>query len=512
MPKPSSVNLDRRPAILVLIGMAAFAVYFSWMSINKASVLDTHSSDLGNMWQSMWNIAHGHGFIFTWSVFGSNVSRLSIHADYLLILLSPLTWLWPNPHSLLIIQAVAVALGAWFLYRLANHLLRRPWLAALFAGSYLFYGPLQFAVVWQFHTDTVAVMFILAAFEALVTHRRQWVFWLWFFLALICKEQVGFILGPVTSWLIWRNDRRLSAGWPWFIGWAYALIQFLVVIPAWRQGSSPNIVFDFYYAKLGNSTSQQILNLLRPEELWTRLTRPVLASSSLYLLVPLAGLPLLSPLILAVAVALGPHWLSDDWSNQTVYYHNHVLAIPFLFLAAIFGLRVILQWTTKFRSRPLAKIMAAWIMWWTIIGSIVVSPNPWSFKFIPGFWQRNSNLAALPAMKQRLPFNASVAYSKEAGAFFRGRTVAQELPNGVLTVEYVILVAPPLDSSHWPPSEPQLEKIYNFYRQYLTRSGAFTKVFGDGYNFIYRRNFKAQPEPIPAEFGPPSAIGKFYTS
>ena len=94
-----------------VLGVAA--VLWSIASIRVAEVFTAHAQDTGNMWQTMWNVAHGHGFTMTFSNTGEQISRLAIHADYLLVLLAPLSW-FATSDALVVLQALAVVAGAWF--------------------------------------------------------------------------------------------------------------------------------------------------------------------------------------------------------------------------------------------------------------------------------------------------------------------------------------------------------------------------------------------------------------
>ena len=72
---------------------------------------------------------------------GDQISRLAAHVDPILVAFAPLWRLWPSPDLLLIVQAVAVALGALPVFRLARRRLGRDDAALGFALAYLLYPP-----------------------------------------------------------------------------------------------------------------------------------------------------------------------------------------------------------------------------------------------------------------------------------------------------------------------------------------------------------------------------------
>ena len=85
--------------------------------------------DLGNMTQAVWSTAHGD-FLSVTDVHGEQISRLGSHFDPILAALAPLWWVWPTPELLLVVQAVAVALGAMPVYWLARKHFDSEWPAA----------------------------------------------------------------------------------------------------------------------------------------------------------------------------------------------------------------------------------------------------------------------------------------------------------------------------------------------------------------------------------------------
>lgn len=476
------------PTILLWLGITLFAVYFSWLSDVKASNFDAHNHDLSHMWQSVWNVAHGRGFEFSLTGSDFNVPRLAVHADYFLILLAPLSWVWPHYTVLLVVQAVGVALGAWFVERLARRWTGSRAVALVFAGAYLLSGPLQFALLWNFHSIALAPLFIFATIEALVNHRRRWLLWTWLILALITKEQVGLILGPLL-WMIarWTGERRLG----WWLGGAavtYALIQFLFIIPLWRDSGNSHFVWEFYYGSLGATPAQQFIGLLNPREIISRLWQTIHLKTMILLLLPLAGLPLLTPLSLLAMVAILPHWLSDDPSQHALLSTNHILALTILFINAlrVVSLRIRRR---QWRARSIALVIAGA----SIIGSIVMSPFPWSVYGDPAMRRVDPAVKLLRAKHQLIPPAAVVGYSLGAGAEFRDRPFAWLLPRGLSTLEYAVVFTSERTSTR-PPIVDQDRRLNEFFRS----TSAFETVYTQGRLSIYHRN-PAIPLPPPSD-------------
>src|SRR5205085_8832057 len=100
------------PRTLVAVAAAAYAAWFSLLSVWRHDAFETGRFDLGNMVQVVWSTAHGHPLRMT-NTQGEQVSRLAAHVDPILALFAPLWWIWPSPDMLLVLQAIAVAAGAF---------------------------------------------------------------------------------------------------------------------------------------------------------------------------------------------------------------------------------------------------------------------------------------------------------------------------------------------------------------------------------------------------------------
>src|SRR5438034_2072471 len=99
------------PSLLLWSAIAAYAAGFSALSVLRRRALQTGRCDLGNMVQAVWSTAHGHPLAVT-GLRGDEISRLAAHFDPILAAFAPLWLVWPSPDSLLVAQAIAVALGA----------------------------------------------------------------------------------------------------------------------------------------------------------------------------------------------------------------------------------------------------------------------------------------------------------------------------------------------------------------------------------------------------------------
>ena len=121
-----------------------------------------------------------------------NVSRLATHFDPILAFLSPFYWFYPSPSTLLVIQTIVLAIGAWFIYLIAKITLKNKIYALIFSLSYLSSFLVTRANLFDFHPVVLATTFLLAAiyFEMINKNFFTLVFIL---LSLLTKEHVGLV-------------------------------------------------------------------------------------------------------------------------------------------------------------------------------------------------------------------------------------------------------------------------------------------------------------------------------
>ena len=89
----------------------------------------------------------------------------------------PLYWLWANVNVLLVVQTVALALGALPVSWLAYARLRSNVAAVVLPLVYLLYPALQAANMFDFHAFTLSAPLLLFAFyfmDAVVTGSSSW--------------------------------------------------------------------------------------------------------------------------------------------------------------------------------------------------------------------------------------------------------------------------------------------------------------------------------------------------
>lgn len=323
------------PRALVVAAAAAYAAWFSLLSVLRHDAFETGRFDLGNMVQVVWSTAHGH-FLRMTNTQGEQVSRLAAHVDPILALFAPLWWIWPSPHMLLVVQAVAVAAGAFPVFALARKHLASERAALGFALVYLVLPATQWLTLNEFHPVALACPFLLYAFRYLDDDRLV-PFAVFAVLAAATKEEVALVVAGFGVWYALARRRRaagtaiVAAGALWFA------LAVGVVVPHFNHGGTSS--FYSRYREVGGSPG----GVLR-----TAVTHPLRILDKAFdgrslryladLAIPLAGLFLAAPLALVAALPeLALNLLSSVKTQTSIRFHYTAGLIPPLVVASVLG-------------------------------------------------------------------------------------------------------------------------------------------------------------------------------
>jgi len=149
------------PGIVALLIILYIAV-FSALAVARHEAFETLAFDLGDYDQAVWNTIHGRILRLT-NVEGLT-TRLAMHVEPILLPVSLFYLIYSSPKTLLVLQTVAVALGAWPVYLLAREKMQSEFGGVVFALAYLLFPALESANLFDFHAVTLAPVFLLSAF------------------------------------------------------------------------------------------------------------------------------------------------------------------------------------------------------------------------------------------------------------------------------------------------------------------------------------------------------------
>jgi uncharacterized membrane protein len=336
--------------ILVTLG------YIWWMGYETVLRYDSFKAtafDLGNYDQAIWNTIHGHLFVVTnqgedW--YGPP-TRLGMHFEPILLPLSLLYLLFPDPRTLLIVQTLALAAGALPVFLLTRKFVPKlPLVAPAMAAGYLLNSSVIGLNIFDFHPVSLATPLLLYAMLALSNRRNGW-FLLACLLAAACKEDVPFAIALLGLLVIWKYKQPRLGIFLFVAGMCWGIIAFKVIIPHFYPGGNNYL---YRYAALGSTPDEIFLNvLLHP---WLPFTTYITTDRFYYLanLFRSSGfLVLLAPeWLLGGLFSLAVNLLSSDDKIYSGVFHYNAAIIPFVMLSAIHGLaRLVMLWQ-RWRGEP----------------------------------------------------------------------------------------------------------------------------------------------------------------
>ncbi len=328
--------------LVMLAAVVLFILFVGQHTLVRFHAYRAQAFDLGNMDQAVWNTLHGHPFRFTNRGLDWNgpPTRLGIHVEPILLLIAPLYLLHPGPETLLVLQTVALALGAIPLFLLARRRLPDfPFLAAAIACAYLVAPTMLGEALWDFHPVALATPLLLLALWALDARRYGW-FIVAAVLAASTKEDVALSLVPLGLYIaIWQGRPRLGASIA-TLSLAWVALCFAVILPHFDGGAAGGNNYWYRYSWLGPNPIVASLNVL------THPWLPVVGVLSVpgkraYLATLLrsgGGLGIFAPALWICALPeLAINVLSTHEEQYSGFFQYNAVLLPYLIGSAVYG-------------------------------------------------------------------------------------------------------------------------------------------------------------------------------
>jgi uncharacterized membrane protein len=360
-----------RVLILIFALMAAYVALFATLGLLKYANFRSSSIDNAIFNQVIWLMSRFKAPVST--IRGLNI--FGDHMEPVLILLVPLYWLKFNVPGLIVVQTVALGLGALPIYLLARDKLESRPVAVGVAAAYLVYPALQHLTLGDFHPEALGLAFLLFAFLAIDRRRFGW-FYFCCVGAALCKEDMilaVLVLGIVVYFLYDKRAGKIVAisSLACFI----AAIAFLIphFAPAGYQYSGR-------LGQFGKTPSEALKNMFfHPLRSFNILATRQNLSYVLDLLLPVAFLAVLAPAYLLPALpAFVINIISNFAPQHTIYFQQYTAAIiPFVFIATIFGLRKVRNWADgSFRQARVVGAVTLILLLCVLGTNVYYGPSP----------------------------------------------------------------------------------------------------------------------------------------
>lgn len=244
--RPPPAVVRHLPLLLVLAGIAFYAFYIGKYTVYQHRKFGTMGYDLGQYDALVYSTFRGLpmrcsplGMEATWS-------SMKGHADLGIAWVLPFYALRPGAETLLIFQAVVLALGALPLFLFARRWLPQGW-AVVVAYAYLCYPPLHGANFYDFHLQPIGgvlVLFTVYALEA----RRFKLYWVFFTMALVCREDISIGLCLFGLFCLLSGYRPRTGIATAIIAGTYFVVMKFAVMPSFGTWWFSEMYRDLYPA------------------------------------------------------------------------------------------------------------------------------------------------------------------------------------------------------------------------------------------------------------------------
>lgn len=388
--------------------------------------------DLGVFDQEFWSTTQGHPFESTMTLGQPTPhSMFGDHFSPALWLLIPFYFAYPHPETLLVLQTIALALGAWPVYLLAKLKLPDGY-PLLWVIVYFLFIPLAYINLYDFHEITLAVAPLGFALYFLESGRRGW-FLLFLLFTFLVKEEMGLIGAGFGAYaLLGRRDWKLGLG---VIVGSLAIFGFTIqlAIPYFAGGHEYTYV-RLRYAEVGGSP-MGILRTLVTDPL--RIVHALLQAKKAYFVIGIFG-PVLGLSALAGWAALLPlptlgYLLLSNYEPQYSFTAQDCAPlIPLVIGTAILALARL----PKSAQRPVATaVLASSLAFSWAFGDL-----PYSRKFDPALFQTQARYADFVPHVAQIPSDARVSAENGFASHLSGRRYIYDWGyQGVQDAQWIVL-------------------------------------------------------------------------
>ncbi len=426
------------------LAIAAIAFFVLTLGLTLHRHFTFYSSyDQGIFNQVFWNGIHGNFFQSTLSSQLStnvvhngeipqvNYHRLGQHFTPALLIWLPVYFLFPNPATLTVLQAIFITTAGLVLYVLARTYLE-PAIAILITISFYCANAVLGPSLANFHDISQIPLFVFGLLLAM-EKRCWWLFWVLAICILAVREDSGITLFGVGVYLIVsRRYPKIGLG-VCGLSFTYMLALTNIIMPLFSDDISRRFMLE-RFGQFASGESASTLDIIwgmisNPGRLFIELITPV-GKTINYLLgqwLPLAFVPIFAPASWAIAgFPILKLLLGKGQSVLSISIRYAMSVTPGLFYGAILwwagqGFGNFKSQLVNCQSRKLSpKFRQLWVFCiclsviftitsnpsWTLYFLVPNSIQPWVHVSAPQQWQR---VPSIRNLLSRIPNDASVS-------------------------------------------------------------------------------------------------------
>lgn len=374
----------KRPMFWAVVLMAlVYTALMAWLTYHRYLAFHSYHDMTANL-EAVWNIfktglpySTAEGSLYELPF----MNWFGIHFTPIIYLFALLAFPFRFPESVFVWQALLLGSGAVAVYLLAKDALEDEFSALAFAAAYLLYPTLQYTNIYEFEFFRFVTPLLLWAFY-FINKKDLWLTLLFLALALLTREDTAPVILVLGLYLFFaRKEKRLGTIVA-SVALVYGFAAQLIFRPFFSQGT--DFVIKNVYAAFGQTPFQVLVYFLsHPLTALGLMLSPLKIMNIALLLLPLGFLSLGAPGLLLVALSgmLIP-LLAPGIAQANIFLHKFAAAIPFLFIAAIYGQKWLVARGRTF-NWPVYLLVAA------LLSGFFFGPSPLSRQF----WDRSYRLA-----------------------------------------------------------------------------------------------------------------------
>lgn len=371
---------NRQWRVVALVWALTCGGLYAAIALIKFARADVASYDTAIFEEGIRGYAYGGWPIVP--IKGAGYNLLGDHFSPAIALVAPFYRLFPHTQTVLIAQAVLIALSVFVIAELAGRRLGR-WLGPAVASAYGLSFGLQSAVESGFHEVALGIPLLALSGAAFVDQRWRAVIG-WSLPLLLVKEDLGLTVAAIGGALFLVGERRRGVGLA-VAGVVGTALEVLVLIP-WARSDQTGYAYalggDGFLAALGEDPGRKLLTVVL-----TLAVGGLVAAASPWVVVAL-------PTLAWRFAADNPYYWGTDW-------HYSLLLMPIVAVAGIEAMGR-LERTRLVGGLALAVITALSV---TSNGLIHSSVKSW---LAPSSWQATDRSRAAEQVLDVVPAGATV--------------------------------------------------------------------------------------------------------
>ena len=398
--------------LVVCAAITAYALYFSFTTVQIHRGIGTSAYDFGLYDQGIWLLSQGKTPFVT--LMGRNL--FGDHTSFILLPLVPLMWMFSSTSLLFVVQTLAIASGAIPIYAFARKHLESDALGCVFACTYLLYPAVSWTNVENFHPDSFLGVFIATALWAALNRK-----WRWYvgavLLALMVKEDVVLVVAPIGVWVALRRDVRIGVAT--VIGSiGAALICFLLVI----RNLTGTAFRNSWRIPFGGFGGLVKTALTSPRALLQHLTSDGRLTYLLQMLSPTAGMLFIAPSVALIAfVVMFSNIVSTFYYQYQIQYHYSLVIAPILVFGNVYAIGRLGK--SARRKATLVVGLAS------IVSAFILAPLPLAQNQLQKFPPGSPSVVAAHDLFAQIPSDAVISVFHPLSAQLARRERIYVFPN-----------------------------------------------------------------------------------